>query len=86
MSGFGRQTLFGMAVLAATGVPYALTNIDGQAEQQSGAVDRQLSLDVDPEYIKLIPSNVIADVQATTVFGNKYVSFRSPEDEEWARA
>lgn len=45
-----------------------------------GTAKAQLSLDVDPEYIKLIPANVIADVQATTVFGNKYVSFRSPED------
>jgi phospholipid/cholesterol/gamma-HCH transport system substrate-binding protein len=45
-----------------------------------GTTKAQLSLDVDPDYIRFIPANVIADVQATTVFGNKYVSLRSPED------
>lgn len=45
-----------------------------------GAAKAELSLDVDPDYIKLIPANVVADVQATTVFGNKYVSFSSPKD------
>lgn len=29
MSGFGRHSLFGVAVLAATGVPYALSALDG---------------------------------------------------------
>lgn len=36
-------------------------------------------LDVDPQYIKLIPSNVKADILATTLFGNKYVSLTAPE-------
>ena len=45
-----------------------------------GTAKAELSLDVDPDYVKLIPANVVADVQATTVFGNKYVSFSSPED------
>lgn len=36
-------------------------------------------LDVKDEYLPSIPSNVLADVRASTVFGNKYVSFRSPE-------
>ena len=38
------------------------------------------SLDVDPRYIDLIPANVDAKIQATTVFGNKYVSFTSPDE------
>ncbi|MGZ5363406.1 MAG: MCE family protein [Mycobacterium sp.] len=46
----------------------------------NGTTKAKLSLDVDPDYIKFIPANVIADVQATTVFGNKYVSFSSPDD------
>jgi phospholipid/cholesterol/gamma-HCH transport system substrate-binding protein len=37
-------------------------------------------LDVDPQYIDLIPANVKADIRATTVFGNKYVSFTSPKN------
>jgi len=37
-------------------------------------------LDVKDEYLPSIPSNVLADVRASTVFGNKYVSFRTPEN------
>lgn len=36
-------------------------------------------LDVAPRYIGLLPANVETSIQATTVFGNKYVAFRSPE-------
>ncbi len=39
----------------------------------------KFALDVDPKYARLIPANVIAKIQATTVFGNKYVSLTSPE-------
>ena len=35
---------------------------------------------MDPKYFKLIPKNVNADISATTVFGNKYISFTSPKD------
>jgi phospholipid/cholesterol/gamma-HCH transport system substrate-binding protein len=45
-----------------------------------GTTKARLSLDVDPAYIKFIPANVVAEIQATTVFGNKYVSFSSPDD------
>lgn len=40
----------------------------------------KFSLEVDPKYVKLIPSNVDADIQATTIFGNKYVLLSSPSD------
>jgi phospholipid/cholesterol/gamma-HCH transport system substrate-binding protein len=40
----------------------------------------KIILDVDPKYFKLIPRNVTADISATTVFGNKYISFTSPKD------
>jgi phospholipid/cholesterol/gamma-HCH transport system substrate-binding protein len=33
-----------------------------------------------PHYISLIPANVDAQIKASTVFGNKYVSFTSPKD------
>ena len=39
-----------------------------------------VTLDVDPDYLRFIPANVIAEIRATTVFGNKYVSFSSPEN------
>jgi phospholipid/cholesterol/gamma-HCH transport system substrate-binding protein len=45
-----------------------------------GTTKARLSLDVDPDYIEFIPANVVAEIQATTVFGNKYVSFSSPDD------
>ena len=39
-----------------------------------------ITLDVDPRYVRLIPQNVVADIKASTVFGNKYISFSSPEN------
>lgn len=40
----------------------------------------RVTLAVEPDYLRLIPQNVLAEIRATTVFGNKYVSFSSPED------
>jgi phospholipid/cholesterol/gamma-HCH transport system substrate-binding protein len=40
----------------------------------------KITLDVDSEYIGLIPDNVYAEIKATTVFGNKYVAFESPKN------
>ncbi len=40
----------------------------------------KLTLDVKPRYISYIPANVVAEIRATTVFGNKYISFSSPEN------
>ena len=48
--------------------------------EHDGKPAAKFALDVDPKYVGLIPANVIAKVQATTVFGNKYVSFTSPEN------
>ncbi|OBK74516.1 MCE family protein [Mycobacterium sp. 1274761.0] len=50
-----------------------------------GAVRAKLTLSVDPRYLALIPRNVVADIRATTVFGNKYVSLRSPESPDVQR-
>jgi phospholipid/cholesterol/gamma-HCH transport system substrate-binding protein len=48
--------------------------------QRDGKPAAKLDLDVDPQYIRLIPANVDADIKGTTVFGNKYVSLTSPKD------
>jgi phospholipid/cholesterol/gamma-HCH transport system substrate-binding protein len=48
--------------------------------QRDGKPGAKLDLDVDPQYIRLIPANVDADIQGTTVFGNKYVSLTSPKN------
>lgn len=47
---------------------------------RDGSDQAALSLDVDPDYLHLIPVNVVADIKASTVFGNKYVAFSSPKD------
>ncbi|MET0698240.1 MAG: MCE family protein [Mycobacterium sp.] len=53
--------------------------------ERDGTTMAQLNLDVAPRYIDLIPANVDAQIKATTVFGNKYVSFTSPADPVKAR-
>ena len=47
---------------------------------ERGTAMAKLTLDVNPRYIQYIPANVEADIRATTVFGNKYISFSSPKD------
>jgi phospholipid/cholesterol/gamma-HCH transport system substrate-binding protein len=48
--------------------------------QQNGTPAAKLVLKVYPKYLALIPANVSADIKATTVFGNKYVSLTSPKN------
>jgi phospholipid/cholesterol/gamma-HCH transport system substrate-binding protein len=48
--------------------------------EHDGQPAAKLTLDVNPKYVKLIPANVNAKIVATTVFGNKYVSFSSPKN------
>jgi phospholipid/cholesterol/gamma-HCH transport system substrate-binding protein len=54
----------------------------GKVEQVDvgGEPQAKITLEVDPKYLDLIPKNVEADISATTVFGNKYISFKSPKD------
>ncbi|MGK2881736.1 MAG: MCE family protein [Mycobacterium sp.] len=46
--------------------------------QEGDRPEAKIILDVYPEYIELIPFDVVANIRATTVFGNKYISFTSP--------
>lgn len=46
--------------------------------ERDGAPAARLMLDVDPRYTSLIPANVVATIEAATLFGNKYVSLTSP--------
>jgi phospholipid/cholesterol/gamma-HCH transport system substrate-binding protein len=48
--------------------------------QRDGGSAAKFVLDVNPKYITLIPANVDANIKATTVFGNKYVSLTSPKN------
>lgn len=49
------------------------TKIDGKEAAK-------FALEVKPKYVSLIPSNVDADIQATTIFGNKFVSLSAPKN------
>ena len=47
--------------------------------ERDGTPAAKFVLNVKPKYIELIPANVDANIKATTVFGNKYVSLTSPK-------
>jgi len=47
---------------------------------EHGAPMAKLTLDVIPRFLEYIPVNVAAEIRATTVFGNKYISFSSPKN------
>ena len=50
--------------------------------ERDGRPAAKLVLNVNPKFIKLIPVNVVATIEAATLFGNKYVSLTSPENPE----
>lgn len=64
-----KVTLNGVEIGRVAGVD--VTEVDGHEQAL-------IVLEVKDEYLASIPSNVLADVKASTVFGNKYVSFMSP--------
>jgi phospholipid/cholesterol/gamma-HCH transport system substrate-binding protein len=45
-----------------------------------GVEQAKITVEIDDRYLRSIPTNVVADVRASTVFGNKYVAFSSPEN------
>ncbi|WP_156349736.1 MULTISPECIES: MCE family protein, partial [unclassified Mycobacterium] len=47
---------------------------------RDGKPAAKFTLEVYPRYLNLIPSNVNADIKATTVFGGKYVSLTTPKN------
>ena len=66
-----KVTLNGVEIGRVAGID--VTDVDGHEQAL-------IALEVRDEYLASIPSNVLADVKASTVFGNKYVSFESPEN------
>ncbi len=71
-----KVTFNGVPIGRLKAVDVVDTDGDSQAE---------LTLDIKPQYLKLIPENVTAELRATTVFGNKYISFTAPEHPSAAR-
>ncbi|WP_445170395.1 MCE family protein [Mycolicibacterium sp. Dal123E01] len=48
--------------------------------ERDGKPAAKVTLDVDPRFLANIPSNVNADIKASTVFGNKYVALTTPKN------
>lgn len=48
--------------------------------EHDGRPMAKITLTVEPKYVPTIPANVLADITASTVFGNKYVTFTTPKD------
>jgi phospholipid/cholesterol/gamma-HCH transport system substrate-binding protein len=59
------------------GVP--IGRVAGVSTVNGNDLKARIMLDIDPRYLNLLPANVETSIQATTVFGNKYVAFRSPQ-------
>ena len=53
--------------------------------ERDGRPAAKLVLNVNPRYIRLIPANVAASIEAATLFGNKYVSLTSPGNPQQQR-
>lgn len=47
--------------------------------ERDGKPAAKFTLEVSPEYLPLIPANVVASIRSSTVFGGKYVTLTSPE-------
>lgn len=50
-----------------------------EAGRADGADRARLVIQIDDRDVTAIPSNVVADIRASTVFGNKYVALSSPK-------
>lgn len=74
----------GLTMDVGAKVTYNGVQIGRVADIEAVGVGDQLKarilLEVRPRYADLIPANVDADIKATTVFGNKYVSLASPKN------
>ncbi len=48
--------------------------------ETNGEPSAAIKLDVNRKFVSLIPENVVAEIKASTVFGNKYIAFSTPPD------
>jgi phospholipid/cholesterol/gamma-HCH transport system substrate-binding protein len=53
---------------------------DVQEIDIDGVPKARLKVDIDPRYVGAMPANVDAGIQASTVFGPKYVAFKTPKN------
>ena len=55
-----------------------VTDID--VVESSGPPSARLTVEIGTGYMSVIPANVVVDLVASTIFGNKYVAFSAPPD------
>ena len=55
-----------------------VTDID--VVESSGPPSARLTVEIGAGYMSVIPANVVVDLVASTIFGNKYVAFSAPPD------
>ena len=53
--------------------------------ESNGESAARITMNVNPRFLAAIPANVDADIKATTIFGNKYVSLTTPKNPTRAR-
>src|SRR5690349_10136711 len=74
----------GLVMDPGSKVTYNGVEVGRVADVSAVTVDDQqrarILLEIDKKYLNLIPKNVDAKISATTVFGNKYISFTSPKN------
>jgi phospholipid/cholesterol/gamma-HCH transport system substrate-binding protein len=66
------------ALVTYNGVPVGRVAAVQQVERD-GTPKAELTLDIESRYTPMIPANVDVSIDASTVFGKKYVSFLSPK-------
>jgi phospholipid/cholesterol/gamma-HCH transport system substrate-binding protein len=74
-------------VMLEPGSKVKLRGVDiGQVSSVSGGKGNvAMRLDIDPSQLRFIPSNIEAEIKATTAFGNKFVDLIYPKDPSSAR-
>ncbi|MFF2552987.1 MCE family protein [Nocardia sp. NPDC058058] len=50
--------------------------VEGVTNTADGA---NIQLAIDPDKLKMVPSNAVVDIRSTTVFGAKYINFEEPQ-------
>ena len=55
-----------------------VTDID--VVESAGPPSARLTVEIGTGYLSVIPANVVVDLVASTIFGNKYVAFSAPPD------
>lgn len=56
-----------------------------RAREWNGTTKAEISVDIQPRYIKVMPANSVVEVEASTMFGNKFLSLSSPSHPVTAR-